>query len=360
MKRILQILQICLMSILLMASSIVLLLRCNISWPIKVDAPITMQYGSAKNPFTGIPIFWKHLCLATPIGTEVFPIKKGKVISAGYSELGWGYNVVIRHNFLFKSLYAHFQKIIVEVGDIVTNSTILGLSGMTGFTTGNVLSIKFFVFGLPISPVLIMKEYLKKPVLQLDSEKRKGTIMPITFETIVLLTICIIYISYFGISIIEKNDLFRKAKFRILLQRIRNEEIPSYNRFITILDGFGYNENEKYRISLFLRRFKAWLMTISMEKNSRDYVYGKIEEFQKTMSSSISLPSAESEIINNLDSIIRKNGNSNDNVNFNTLKNNYVSLYSKDKEDRREKFVSKVFSVVTIVLTVLVLLMQTI
>ena len=81
--------------------------------------------------------------VGVPIGTPVYAIGPGKVTYAEpYKGEGniynttWGSVIWVDHSNDRRSIYAHLSKTFVNVGDTVTNGTLVGLVGNTGRSTG--------------------------------------------------------------------------------------------------------------------------------------------------------------------------------------------------------------------------------
>lgn len=71
------------------------------------------------------------------LGAEINPIFAGEVVGVGYQTGGYGNYVIVAHDTGITSLYAHLlKKPLVQVGQRVTQSTVLGLLGSTGRSTG--------------------------------------------------------------------------------------------------------------------------------------------------------------------------------------------------------------------------------
>ena len=87
----------------------------------------------------------------TSSGASVFAANNGKVLFAGYTELG-GNTVVIEHGYGLKSWYSHLSEIKVAVGDTVAKSDVIGIAGSTGFTKQTGVHAGATVFDVPVSP----------------------------------------------------------------------------------------------------------------------------------------------------------------------------------------------------------------
>ncbi len=71
------------------------------------------------------------------VGTQVVASNNGQVIeiTSGWSG-GWGISVVLSHGNGIITRYAHLSKTLVGIGQNVSQGTIVGYSGNTGFSTG--------------------------------------------------------------------------------------------------------------------------------------------------------------------------------------------------------------------------------
>lgn len=70
-------------------------------------------------------------------GKKTFPKEEKKESNAAFSKAGYGNYVVVEHDWGFCTLYAHMSRVDVEVGQVVTLQTILGLSGDSGHSYGS-------------------------------------------------------------------------------------------------------------------------------------------------------------------------------------------------------------------------------
>lgn len=80
--------------------------------------------------------FHRGLDMAAAQGERIYAVKSGTVIKAEFHS-SWGNYVVIQHEDGTTALYAHQQQSIVEVGDDVSQSQIIGYVGSTGNSTGS-------------------------------------------------------------------------------------------------------------------------------------------------------------------------------------------------------------------------------
>ncbi len=116
-------------------------------WPTK--AHIITQY------------FWtRHqaIDIAGPIGTPVYATKSGRVIT---SQCGWNYGygcyIIIAHSNGYHSLYAHSSKLLVSVGQYVTQGQTIMLIGTTGNSTGPHVHFEIRKHGVHINPLRFIR-----------------------------------------------------------------------------------------------------------------------------------------------------------------------------------------------------------
>lgn len=81
-------------------------------------------------------LFHPGIDLATAKGSPVFSIMDGVVEKIGHDRWAFGNHVIVDHGTGLKSVYAHLAKIEVKEGERVTQESILGLVGSTGWSTG--------------------------------------------------------------------------------------------------------------------------------------------------------------------------------------------------------------------------------
>ncbi len=118
---------------------------------------ITSQFGNRKDPFTGKNKQHKGIDFAGKIGTELYAVAPGRVISAG-ERSGYGTTVEIDHGLGFTTLYAHLSRIMVSRGDWVRPGTVIGLGGSSGRSTGPHLHYEIRYKGTPFNPTNFVKD----------------------------------------------------------------------------------------------------------------------------------------------------------------------------------------------------------
>ncbi len=118
---------------------------------------ITSPYGIRKDPFTKTNKQHKGIDFAGKIGTELYAVAPGRVVSAG-ERSGYGTTVEIDHGLGFTTLYAHLSKIMVSRGDWVRPGTVIGLGGSSGRSTGPHLHYEIRYKGTPFNPINFVKD----------------------------------------------------------------------------------------------------------------------------------------------------------------------------------------------------------
>ncbi len=86
-------------------------------------------------------------------GDTVTAVADGIVRVAQYDRYGYGHYVVLRHKNGLETLYGHFLKRIVRVGQEVKKGDLIGLGGSTGRSTGYHLHFEVRYKGAAVNPV---------------------------------------------------------------------------------------------------------------------------------------------------------------------------------------------------------------
>ena len=84
--------------------------------------------------------------------SNVFSACDGVVKTTEYLTYSYGYYVVVDCGDGWTTLYAHFSSIAVSPGQRVSAGTVLGVSGVTGYTTGEHLHFEIRINGAPVNP----------------------------------------------------------------------------------------------------------------------------------------------------------------------------------------------------------------
>lgn len=88
---------------------------------------------------------------ACGIGTNVMASCSGRVIQAGWVN-GYGYCVTLEHSDGKCTRYGHLSKVLVDVGDRVSQRDVIALSGNTGNSTGPHVHFEIIVDDVQVNP----------------------------------------------------------------------------------------------------------------------------------------------------------------------------------------------------------------
>ncbi|EIA93487.1 M23 family metallopeptidase [Campylobacter coli] len=105
-------------------------------WPIE-NKGVTGNFGWREHPLLKRREFHPGIDLRAAIDTPIYAPASGVVEFSGYSDNGYGYNVILLHNFGFKTVFAHMvRKDVVKAGQFVNKGQLIGYAGNTGLSTG--------------------------------------------------------------------------------------------------------------------------------------------------------------------------------------------------------------------------------
>ena len=124
-------------------------------WPLS-GGRISSYFGRRKSPTAGASSYHKGLDIATPTGSAVYASSGGVVTSAGWNG-GYGYAVVIRHPDGHSTRYGHLSKILVSVGQSVSQGQTIARSGSTGVSTGPHLHFEVIENGTQVDPLRFLQ-----------------------------------------------------------------------------------------------------------------------------------------------------------------------------------------------------------
>jgi murein DD-endopeptidase MepM/ murein hydrolase activator NlpD len=99
--------------------------------------------------------FWyghRAIDIGVGVGSAVLAADGGFVSFAGWTDVGYGYLVVVDHANGFATYYAHLSNIYVYEGQAVERGQILGASGNTGWSTGPHLHFEVRYQGVSQNP----------------------------------------------------------------------------------------------------------------------------------------------------------------------------------------------------------------
>ncbi len=123
------------------------------SWPVR--GWITSWYGWRDDPFTGTRNFHSGLDIGASKGVSIRAAMEGVVSATGYSSTSGNY-IVLRHHSGYSTLYAHLDRIDVRPGRSVSQSTVIGTVGNTGYSTGPHLHFTVSKYGRTMNPMTVL------------------------------------------------------------------------------------------------------------------------------------------------------------------------------------------------------------
>ncbi|MBQ9495718.1 MAG: M23 family metallopeptidase [Treponema sp.] len=124
--------------------------------PIFAKHHVSSPFGWRPDPFTGVRSYHTGIDFACAKGTPIHAALAGKVIFAGWSNI-FGNYVILSHANGYQTLYGHMDKIQVKKGESVTQSTVIGLVGSTGYSTGDHLHFTVYKNGKLVNPATVLK-----------------------------------------------------------------------------------------------------------------------------------------------------------------------------------------------------------
>lgn len=113
---------------------------------------ITSRFGGRSAPTKGASTNHKGIDWGIPTGTSVMASASGRVSRAGWAS-GYGYVVYIDHPDGRQTRYGHLSRVLVSVGQYVTQGERIALSGNTGRSTGPHLHFEMLIGGVQVNPL---------------------------------------------------------------------------------------------------------------------------------------------------------------------------------------------------------------
>jgi murein DD-endopeptidase MepM/ murein hydrolase activator NlpD len=124
-------------------------------WPVR--GWVSSNFGSRRDPMSGLNQFHKGVDISTPLGRPVASPAEGVVVFANYYK-GFGKVLRIRHAFGYETYYGHLDHFAVRVGQTVKRGQVIAYVGNTGKATGTHLHYEVHVNGKPVNPMNFVLE----------------------------------------------------------------------------------------------------------------------------------------------------------------------------------------------------------
>ena len=99
---------------------------------------IASYYGYRTDPIYKVRTMHHGIDFSAHTGTPIYATGNAVVanVKKSLSKRGYGYQILLDHDFNYTTLYAHLSKILVKKGQIVKRGEIIGLVGNTGKSVG--------------------------------------------------------------------------------------------------------------------------------------------------------------------------------------------------------------------------------
>lgn len=119
-------------------------------------ARLTSGFGSRRHPISGFTRMHRGVDFGAPTGTPIYAAGNGIVERAGRNG-GYGRYIRIRHNGMYKTVYAHMSRFAagVRAGKRVSQGDTIGYVGSSGLSTGPHLHYEVIYNGKQVNPLSI-------------------------------------------------------------------------------------------------------------------------------------------------------------------------------------------------------------
>jgi len=123
-------------------------------WPAKgrlLNADSKFSRSASRSPSRN-----KGIDIAGKRGQPIYATAAGKVVYSGSGLIGYGKLIIVKHNKIYLSAYAHNEKILVKEGDIVKGGQVIARMGRT---PDHHVQLHFEIrrYGKPVDPLRYLK-----------------------------------------------------------------------------------------------------------------------------------------------------------------------------------------------------------
>ena len=126
-------------------------LKKPLEWP--VIGQVQHRYGEQ---ITGSDLLWNGLVIVAPQGDPVHVISAGRIIFANWLQ-GFGFTLIVDHGQGYMSLYARNQRLVKNIGDIVSQQDVIAYVGKSGGFSESSLYFELRYQGKPVNPLHWLK-----------------------------------------------------------------------------------------------------------------------------------------------------------------------------------------------------------
>ena len=119
---------------------------------------ITSKFGYRIHPTLKRKEFHRGSDMKAKMNTKVYATADGIVEYAGYhKKSGYGKLVILKHNYGFKTLYGHLNKVVIKSGTFVRKGDLIAHSGNSGMSNGPHLHYEVRFMSRPVNPFWFIK-----------------------------------------------------------------------------------------------------------------------------------------------------------------------------------------------------------
>ena len=170
------------------------------AWPVPGYTRITSQFGMRTHPITGVYKLHTGVDIGAPRGSQFIAANDGIVTYAGYNA-AYGNMVIIDHGGGITTLYAHGDKILVNLGDSLYQGNPVLEVGSTGYSTGPHAHFEVRINGQYVEPLDYITSYSSSINAQKTKENNENIVNESTKEGITV---------EFEENIIQENEILEE------------------------------------------------------------------------------------------------------------------------------------------------------
>ena len=127
-------------------------------WPSASSTYVTSQFGMRLHPILGYYTMHNGIDIGASYGTAIYASDGGIVVTATYS-YSYGNYVMICHGTGRYTLYAHMSSMAVSEGDAVSQGSVIGYVGTTGYATGPHIHFEIIENDTRVNPLQFFSNY---------------------------------------------------------------------------------------------------------------------------------------------------------------------------------------------------------
>lgn len=120
-------------------------------WPCPASSRITSGFGGRSSPTEGASSNHQGIDIGAPTGSDILAAAEGNVVVSTYSSSAGNY-VMINHGGGVYTVYMHASKLLVSVGEHVSQGQVIAKVGSTGYSTGPHLHFGVRLNGTYVDP----------------------------------------------------------------------------------------------------------------------------------------------------------------------------------------------------------------